>query len=162
MTTRGIPATPQRTKAGLLPERADHRLETAHAKARRHETRAGQSVRLEVSALRPLDAEGPVDLTIYGPKRRLPARYRPRYPLDPVRYAVVVEATLEVDARGRASFVFRSVRDDIPGVYVAVFRRTDFSSSPVARCSFVVVPAGRARRGRPKRRTQPSARGKSR
>ncbi len=131
-----LPATAQSTSAGLPPELADYQLEDARAKATPRHTIEGHHVHLEAHGLHPQADEGPVDLTIYGPRQPLPKQQRPSYPPDPARYEVVVEATLDVDATGRASYVFRSVPEDVPGIYVAVFRRTDFSSRPVARCTF--------------------------
>jgi hypothetical protein len=84
--------------------------------------------------------EGPVDLTIYGPGdgRAAPAS-RPATP-DPEYHEVLVEATLDVGGRGprggRARFVLRTDKGDRPGQYIAVFRRTDVSSRPVAACRF--------------------------
>jgi hypothetical protein len=73
-----------------------------------------------------------VDLTIYAPDPH-------GWPLPDApagsRYAVAVEATLRVRG-GRAGYTFRTVPADAPGRYVAVFRRTDCSSRPVARVAF--------------------------
>jgi hypothetical protein len=117
----------------LLPERDDVRLERGRSAAEPRRAARGRAVRLSADGLRPEAVEGPVDLTIYAPDPHgwplsgAPAGSR--------RYSVVVEATLRVRA-GRASYTFRSVRDDVPGPYVAVFRRLDCSSRPVARATF--------------------------
>jgi hypothetical protein len=90
-------------------------------------------VRVTADGLRPEAVEGPVDLTIYAPDAH--GWPLPDAPADSPRYAVAVEATLPV--RGwRTAYTFRTVRADVPGHYVAVFRRTDCSSRPVARVAF--------------------------
>jgi hypothetical protein len=93
-----------------------------------------------VHGLAPVDVEGPVDLTIYGPRGRYPARHRAA--LTPEHYQVILEATLGRGKRGhhgRVEFDFDTIRADRPGHYVAVFRRTDVSSRPAARCEFVLT-----------------------
>jgi hypothetical protein len=118
----------------LLPaERDDVRLERGRAAAAPPRGARGHAVRLTADGLRPEAVEGPVDLTIYAPDPH-------GWPLTDApegspRYAVAVEATLRV-RRGRATYAFRTVRADVPGRYVAVFRRTDCSSRPVARVAF--------------------------
>jgi hypothetical protein len=55
---------------------------------------------------------------------------------------VVVENTLRAGERvrdGEVEFVFETIADDRPGRYVAVFRRTNVSSIPAARCDFVLI-----------------------
>jgi hypothetical protein len=122
----------------LPPEREDTRLEAGRAVASPRRARRGARIRLRASGLRPQQAEGPVDLTVYAPRgpRSRPGRYGP----DPGRYEVLVEATLAVrrvaGGGGIANFVFASDRNDARGHYVAVFRRTDVSSYPVASCTF--------------------------
>jgi hypothetical protein len=90
-------------------------------------------VRLTAERLRPEAAEGPVDLTIYAPGAH--GWPLPGAPAGSPRYEVAVEATLRVRG-GRAGYTFRTVSGDVPGRYVAVFRRTDGSSRPVARVAF--------------------------
>jgi hypothetical protein len=117
----------------LPPERSDVRLERGEATAAPRRAVRGRAVRLIADGLRPEAAEGPVDLTIYAP-----AAYGwplPGAPAASRRYAVVVEATLPVRG-GSAGYTFRTVRADVPGRYVAIFRRTDCSSRPVARVVF--------------------------
>jgi hypothetical protein len=117
----------------LPAERDDVRLERGRAAAAPRRAARGRGVRLTAAGLRPEAAEGPVDLTIYAPSAD-------GWPLPGARagsqrYAVVVEATLGVRG-GRATYTFRTVRDDVRGRYVAIFRRTDCSSRPVARVTF--------------------------
>lgn len=117
----------------LPPEQDDVRLERARATAAPRRAPRGSHVRLTAEGLRPEADEGPVDLSIYVPDPdgwQLPGA-RP----DSPRYAVAVEATLRVRA-GRARYTFHTVRRDAAGRYVAVFRRTDCSSRPVARVAF--------------------------
>jgi hypothetical protein len=118
----------------LLPaERDDVRLERGRADAAPRRAAREHAVRLTAHGLRPEAAEGPVDLTIYAPSADgwpLPGASPRSAP-----YAVAVEATLRVRS-GRAGYTFRTVRGDVPGRYVAVFRRTDCSSRPVARLTF--------------------------
>ncbi len=117
----------------LPAERDDVRLERGRASATPRRVARGRMVRLTAMGLRPEAAEGPIDLTIYGPD----ARGWPLADSPPGsrRYGVVVEATLRVRG-GRARYTFRTVRGDVRGRYVAVFRRTDCSSRPVARVAF--------------------------
>jgi hypothetical protein len=120
----------------LLRERDDVRLERGRAAAEPRQAVRGGAVRLTLERLRPEADEGPVDLSIFAPSAdgwRLPDA-----PADSPRYAVVVEATLRV-RRGRAGYTFRTVHSDVPGRYVALFRRTDCSSRPVARAIFELV-----------------------
>lgn len=118
----------------LLPsERHDVQLESGRAAAEPRQTARGSAVRLTAKGLRPEADEGPVDLTIYAPSSH--GWTLPDAPADSPRYAVVVEATLRVRS-GRAGYTFRTVHDDVPGHYVALFRRTDCSSRPVARATF--------------------------
>jgi hypothetical protein len=118
----------------LLPaERDDVRLERCRAAAAPRRAARGHAVRLTAEGLRPEAAEGPVDLTIYAPDAH--GWPLPDAPAGSQRYAVAVEATLRVRGR-RAGYTFRTVREDVPGRYVAVFRRTDCSSRPVARVAF--------------------------
>jgi hypothetical protein len=118
----------------LLPaERNDVRLERGRAAAVPRRARRGRAVRLTAEGLRPEAVEGPVDLTIYAPSAD--GWPLPSAPAGSPRYAVVVEATLRVRG-GRAGYAFRTVREDLPGRYVAVFRRTDCSSRPVAQVAF--------------------------
>jgi hypothetical protein len=117
----------------VRPESDDVRLERGRAAAEPRRAARGRAVRVTAKALRPEADEGPVDLTIYAPSAHgwtLPAA-----PADSPRYAVVVEATLRVRG-GRAGYTFRTVRTDVPGRYVALFRRLDCSSRPVARATF--------------------------
>jgi hypothetical protein len=118
----------------LLPaEHDDVRLERAQAAAAPRPAMRGGAVRLTADRLRPETAEGPVDLTIYAPNPN--GWPLPSAPPGSPRYAVVVEATLRVRG-GRAGYTFRTVREDVPGRYIAIFRRTDCSSRPVARVEF--------------------------
>jgi hypothetical protein len=117
----------------LPAEHDDVRLERGRAAATPRRAAPGRAVRLTAEALRPQAAEGPVDLTIYAPDAH--GWPLPGEPAGAQRYAVAVEATLRVRG-GRAGYTFRTVRDDVPGRYVAVFRRTDCSSRPVARVAF--------------------------
>ena len=117
----------------LPAERDDVALEHARAAAAPGRAARGRAVRLTVEGLRPEAAEGPVDLTIYAPDAH--GWPLPGAPAGSRRYAVAVEATLRVRG-GRAAYTFRTVRKDVPGRYVAVFRRTDCSSRPVARVAF--------------------------
>jgi hypothetical protein len=117
----------------LPSERHDVRLERGRAAAAPRHAARGRTVRLTASGLRPEAEEGPVDLSIYGPSTN--GWTLPDAPAGSPRYAVVVEATLPV-RRGRAAYTFRTARGDAPGHYVAVFRRTDCSSRPVARATF--------------------------
>jgi hypothetical protein len=118
----------------LLPaERDDVRLERGRAAAAPRRAARGRAVRLTVEGLRPEAAEGPIDLTIYAPD---PGGWPlTGAPPGSQRYAVAVEATLRVRG-GRAAYTFRTVRRDVAGRYVAVFRRLDCSSRPVARVTF--------------------------
>jgi hypothetical protein len=117
----------------LPAEQDDVRLERGRAAAAPRRAARGRAIRLTAEGLRPEADEGPVDLTIYAPDAHgwpllgAPAGSR--------RYAVAVEATLSVRG-GCAGYAFRTVRADVPGRYVAVFRRTDCSSRPVARVAF--------------------------
>jgi hypothetical protein len=117
----------------LPAERDDVRLERGRAAAAPRRAAPGRAVRLSAVGLRPEAAEGPVDLTIYAPDTH--GWPLPGAPAGSRRYAVAVEATLRVRG-GRAGYTFRTVREDAPGRYVAVFRRTDCSSRPVARVAF--------------------------
>ena len=117
----------------LPAERDDVALERARAAAAPGRAARGRAVRLTVEGLRPEAAEGPVDLTIYAPHAH--GWPLPGAPAGSLRYAVAVEATLRVRG-GRAGYTFRTVRKDVPGRYVAVFRRLDCSSQPVARVAF--------------------------
>jgi hypothetical protein len=118
----------------LLPaERDDVRLERGRAAAAPRRTARGHAVRLTAEGLRPEAAEGPIDLTIYAPSAD--GWPLPGAPPASPHYDVAVEATLRVRG-GRAGYTFRTVRNDVPGRYVAIFRRTDCSSRPVARVSF--------------------------
>jgi hypothetical protein len=117
----------------VRPESDDVQLERGRGAAEPHRAARGRAVRLAAKGLRPEADEGPVDLTIYAPSARgwtLPAA-----PADSPRYAVVVEATLRVRGGG-AGYTFRTARTDVPGHYVALFRRLDCSSRPVARATF--------------------------
>jgi hypothetical protein len=114
-------------------ERRDVRLERGRAAAQPRQAARGRAVRLTAKGLRPEADEGPVDLTIYAPDPH--GWTLPDARADSPRYGVVVEATLGVRS-GRAAYTFRTVRGDPPGHYVAVFRRTDCSSRPVARATF--------------------------
>jgi hypothetical protein len=118
----------------LLPaERDDVPLERGRGAAAPGRATRGRAVRLTARGLRPETAEGPIDLTIYAPS---PDGWPlPSAPAGSPHYAVTVEATLRVRG-GRAGYTFRTVPDDVPGLYVAVFRRTDCSSRPVARVVF--------------------------
>jgi hypothetical protein len=117
----------------LPAERDDVALERARAAAAPGRAARGRAVRLTVEGLRPEAAEGLVDLTIYAPDAH--GWPLPGAPAGSPHYAVAVEATLRVRG-GRAGHTFRTVREDAPGGYVAVFRRTDCSSRPVARVTF--------------------------
>jgi hypothetical protein len=117
----------------LPAERDDVRLERGRAAAAPRRAAPGRAVRLTAEGLRPEAAEGPVDLTIYAPDAH--GWPLPGAPAGSRRYSVAVEATLRVRG-GRAGYTFRTVPDDVPGRYVAVFRRTDCSSRPVARVAF--------------------------
>jgi hypothetical protein len=120
----------------LPRERDDVRLERGRAAAEPRQVARGRAVRLSVERLRPQADEGPVDLSIYAPSAhgwRLPDA-----PAGSPRYAVVVEATLGVRG-GRAAYKFRTADEDVPGRYVALFRRTDCSSRPVARATFELL-----------------------
>jgi hypothetical protein len=119
----------------LPAERDDVRLERGRAAAAPRRAARGRAVRLTAEGLAPEAAEGPVDLTIYAPDAH--GWPLPGAPAGSRRYAVAVEATLRVRG-GRAGYTFRTVREDAPGRYVAVFRRTDCSSRPVARVAFEV------------------------
>jgi hypothetical protein len=117
----------------LPSERDDVRLERARAAAGPRRAARGHAVRLTAKGLRPERDEGPVDLSIYAPDPH-------GWPLPDTRggsprYAVVVEATLRVRG-GRSAYTFHTARGDVPGHYVALFRRTDCSSRPVARATF--------------------------
>jgi hypothetical protein len=117
----------------LPAERDDVRLERGRAAAAPRRAARGRAVRLTAEGLAPEAAEGPVDLTIYAPDAH--GWPLPGAPAGSRRYAVAVEATLRVRG-GRAGYTFGTVREDAPGRYVAVFRRTDCSSRPVARVAF--------------------------
>jgi hypothetical protein len=117
----------------LPSERDDVGLERGRAAAEPRLAARGRAVRLTATGLRPEADEGPVDLSIYAPSAD--GWTLPDAPAGSPRYAVVVEATLRV-AGGRAAYTFRTVREDVPGHYVALFRRTDCSSRPVARATF--------------------------
>jgi hypothetical protein len=117
----------------LPSELDDVQLERGRAAAGPRTGTRGDAVRLVVEGLRPEAEEGPVDLSVYAPDPR--GWTLPSAPAGSPRYVVVVEATLRV-RHGRAAYTFRTVRDDVPGQYVAVFRRTDCSSRPVARATF--------------------------
>ncbi|MDX6640817.1 MAG: hypothetical protein QOF12_1828 [Solirubrobacteraceae bacterium] len=117
----------------VRPESDDVRLERGRGAAAPRRALLGRPVRLSAEGLRPETDEGLVDLTIYAPDPH-------GWPLSGApagspRYAVVVEATLRVRA-GRTSYTFRTVPKDVPGRYVALFRRLDCSSRPVARATF--------------------------
>jgi hypothetical protein len=117
----------------VRPESDDIQLERGRGSAEPRRAARGRSVRLTAKRLRPEADEGPVDLSIYAPDPHgwtLPAA-----PAGSPRYAVVVEATLRVRG-GRAAYTFRTARKDVPGHYVALFRRLDCSSRPVARATF--------------------------
>jgi hypothetical protein len=117
----------------LPSERDDVQLERGRAAAEPRRAAHGRAVRLTAEGLRPEADEGPVDLTIYAPDPH--GWTLPDAPVGSRRYAVVVEATLRVRG-GRAAYTFHTVPDDVRGHYVAVFRRTDCSSQPVARVAF--------------------------
>jgi hypothetical protein len=117
----------------VRPESDDVRLERGRGGAEPRRAARGRAVRLTAKGLRPEAAEGLVDLSIYKPSAD--GWPLPGAPAGSRRYAVVVEATLRVRA-GRASYTFRTVRRDVPGRYVALFRRLDCSSRPVARATF--------------------------
>jgi hypothetical protein len=117
----------------LPSERGDVRLERGRAAAAPPRAARGHAVHLTAEGLRSEPVEGPVDLTIYAPDAH--GWTLADAPSSSPRYAVAVEATLRVRG-GRAGYTFRSVRGDAPGRYVAVFRRTDCSSRPVARVAF--------------------------
>jgi hypothetical protein len=117
----------------LPSERDDVALERGRAAAEPHRAARGHAVRLTAEGLRPEADEGPVDLTIYAPDAQ--GWTLPDAPAGSPRYAVVVEATLGVRG-GRAAYTLRTVRGDVPGQYVALFRRTDCSSRPVAQATF--------------------------
>jgi hypothetical protein len=117
----------------VRPESDDVRLERGRGAAAPRKAALGRAVRLTAEGLRPESAEGLVDLSIYAPD---PGGWPlAGAPAGSPLYAVVVEATLRVRA-GRASYTFRTVRKDVPGRYVALFRRLDCSSRPVARATF--------------------------
>ena len=117
----------------LPSERHDVRLEAGRGAAVPRRAKRGHAVRLTAKGLRPKAEEGPVDLTIYAPSPH--GWTLPDAPAGSPRYAAVVEATLRVRG-GSAAYTFRTVREDVAGHYVAVFRRTDCSSRPVARATF--------------------------
>jgi hypothetical protein len=117
----------------LPSELHDVQLERGRAAAEPRQSARGGSVRLAAEGLRPAAEEGPVDLSIYAPDAR--GWTLPSAPEGSPRYAVVVEATLRV-RHGRAAYTFRTAGEDVPGHYVALFRRTDCSSRPVARATF--------------------------
>jgi hypothetical protein len=117
----------------LPSERDDVLLEHGRGTAEPRQAGRGRAVRLTAEGLRPEADEGPVDLSIYAPDAH--GWTLPDTPPGSPRYAVVVEATLGVRG-GRAAYTFRTVRRDVPGHYVALFRRTDCSSRPVARATF--------------------------
>ena len=118
----------------LLPaEQDDVRLKRGRAAAAPRHAARGRAVRLTAAGLQPEAAEGPVDLTIYAPSTD--GWPLPGAQAGSPRYEVAVEATLRVRG-GRAGYTFRTVPNDVPGRYVAIFRRTDCSSRPVARVSF--------------------------
>jgi hypothetical protein len=118
----------------VRPERDDVQLERGRAAAAPRRTPRGRTLRLSAEGLRPEAVEGPVDLTIYAPDAH--GWTLPDAPAGlPRRYVVVVEATLRV-RRGRAVYTFRTVRKDVPGHYVALFRRLNCSSRPVALATF--------------------------
>jgi hypothetical protein len=117
----------------VRPESDDIRLERGRGAAEPRRAVRGRTVRLTAKGLRPDAGEGPVDLSIYAPDAD--GWTLPGAPADSRRYAVVVEATLRVRG-GRAAYTFRTVRQDVPGHYVALFRRLDCSSRPVARATF--------------------------
>ena len=129
-------APASRAQRGLPREEDDLRLERARAQVSPRRAPRGGTFRFVVEGLRPEADEGPVDLTIYAPRAGHARPYRGGA-VDPDHYEVIVEATLHVRA-GRARYRFATVRADRPGAYVAVFRRTDFSSRPVARRTFHV------------------------
>jgi hypothetical protein len=117
----------------LPAELDDVQLERGRAAAEPRQAVRGDAVRVAAEGLRPEAEEGPVDLSIYAPD---PGGWTlPSAPAGGSRYAVVVEATLRV-RHGRAAYTFRTVREDVPGHYVVLFRRTDCSSRPVARATF--------------------------
>jgi hypothetical protein len=115
------------------PESDDVKLERGRGTAEPRRAARGRAVRLTAKGLRPEADEGLVDLTIYAPAAH--GWTLAGAPADSPRYAVVVEATLRVRG-GRATYTFRTVRKDVPGHYVALFRRLDCSSRPVARAAF--------------------------
>jgi hypothetical protein len=117
----------------VRPESDDVKLERGRGAAEPRRTARGHPVRLTALGLRPEADEGPVDLTIYAPSEH--GWTLAGAPADSPRYAVVVEATLRVRG-GRAAYTFRTVHKDAPGHYVALFRRLDCSSRPVARATF--------------------------
>jgi hypothetical protein len=117
----------------LPSQRDDVRLERGRAAAEPRVAARGRAVRLTANGLRPEADEGPVDLTVYAPDPH--GWTLPGARAGSPRYAVVVEATLGVRG-GRAAYTFRTARGDVPGHYVALFRRTDCSSRPVARTTF--------------------------
>jgi hypothetical protein len=117
----------------LPSERDDVALERGRAAAEPRQAARGRTVRLTANGLRPGADEGPVDLSIYAPDAQ--GWTLPDAPAGSPRYAVVVEATLPVRG-GRVAYTFRTVRADVPGRYVALFRRTDCSSQPVAQATF--------------------------
>jgi hypothetical protein len=117
----------------VRPESDDVKLERGRGAAEPRRAARGRAVRLTAKGLRPEADEGPVDLSIYAPDPHgwtLPAT-----PAGSPRYRVVVEATLRVRG-GRAAYTFRTAGTDVPGHYVALFRRLDCSSRPVARATF--------------------------
>jgi hypothetical protein len=117
----------------VRPESDDVQLERGRAAAEPRRAARGRAVRVTATGLRPEAEEGLVDLTIYKPSAH--GWTLPGAPADSRRYAVVVEATLRVRG-GRAAYTFRTARKDVPGPYVALFRRLDCSSRPVARATF--------------------------
>jgi hypothetical protein len=114
-------------------ESDDVRLERGRGAAEPRRAARGRAVRLTAKGLRPEDDEGLVDLTIYKPSAH--GWTLAGAPAGSPRYAVVVEATRRVRG-GRAAYTFRTVRKDVPGHYIALFRRLDCSSRPVARATF--------------------------
>jgi hypothetical protein len=117
----------------VRPESDDVQLERGRGAAEPRRAARGRAVRLTAKGLRPEADEGLVDLTIYKPSAH--GWTLAGMPADSPRYAVVVEATLRVRG-GRAAYTFRTARKDVAGRYVALFRRLDCSSRPVARATF--------------------------
>jgi hypothetical protein len=129
-----------RPRDGLPAVDLDARVKRGRATAQPNRTPRGKRVRLAAHGLGPVDVEGPVDLTIYGPLDPYPARHHAE--VTPKHYQVIVEATRgQGDAAhdGTVEFVFETIRADRPGRYVAIFRRTDVSSRAAARCAFVLT-----------------------